>query len=62
MSSLADRIKVTDPNQEGFIILKSVYLRDSRGYLMSREVSSQTHQEGAVNNKRLFLDSGLENR
>jgi RHS repeat-associated protein len=50
--------QVTDRNQEGSIILKSVYLRDSRGNLTSREVSSQTHHEAAVNNKRLFMYDG----
>jgi RHS repeat-associated protein len=50
--------QVTDRNQ-GFIILKSEYLRDSRGRLTSREVSSQTHHEAAVNNKRLFKYDGF---
>ena len=50
--------QVTYRNQDN-IILKSEYLRDSRGHLTSSQVSSQVCHEAAVNNKRLFSYDGF---
>ena len=51
--------QVANQNQKGSVTLKCVYVRDSRGHLLSCQLSSQTDQDAAVNNQRSLTYDGF---